>query len=201
MITKADLYPGQDEVADQTYQQLTMLVDQQKAIKSLLCRVSVVGHATPGEGSGLPDAADRHPDNMLKAWIWVVAQALDRSVEDIRKNLPLVNLSRAGSQTIELGFTTIPELRQVGDFSGSPGRVVCASSDDLRSKSFTFLSEDGELLETTFAIGEQPQFRSGSDSGMGPIRNALSLHWRHLSPWFPVRLQLRMVWNKGWRFR
>lgn len=120
----------------------------------------VVGHSNSEGGSGLPDAADRHPDSMLKAWIWLVAQALDRSVEDIRKNLPLVNLSRTGNQTVEFGFTTIPELRQIGDFSGSPGRVLCASSDDPRSKSFTFVSENGELLETTFETGEQPQFRS-----------------------------------------
>jgi len=160
MITKADLYPGQDEAADKTYQQLTILVDQQKTLKSLVCRVSVVGTAASQEGSDLPDAANRHPENMLKAWIWVVAQAFDRTVEDIRRNLPLVNLNRTGSQTVEFGFTTISELRQIGDFSGSPGRVICASSDDPQSKSFTFLSEDGELLETTFATGEQPQFRS-----------------------------------------
>ena len=88
----------------------------------------------------------------------MVAQALDRSVEDIRTKLPLVNLNRAGSQTVDIGFTDISELRQIGDFSGSPGQVVCASSDDPRSKSFTFLAEDGELLETTITSGEQPQF-------------------------------------------
>ena len=159
MITKADLYPGQDEAADRTFQQLSILVDQQKDLKSLLCRVSVVGQAASRGKSDLPDAEDRHPDNMLKAWIWVVAQALDRSVESIRTKLPLVNLSRTGSQTVDIGFTDISELRQVGDFSGSPGQVVCASSDDPRLKSFTFLAEDGELLETTITSVEQPQFQ------------------------------------------
>jgi len=43
MITKADLYQGQDQAADETHKQLTMLIDQQTSIQALLCRVSVIG--------------------------------------------------------------------------------------------------------------------------------------------------------------
>jgi len=160
MITKADLYPGQDQAADETHRQLTMLIDRQKSLQALLCRVSVIGHDKSQDGSPLPGAIDRHPDTMVKAWIWVAAQALCRSVEDIRKHLPLVNLSRNGNQSVDLKLRTIPELRQIGDFSGSPGRILCASNDDPRSKAFTFLSDKGELLETTFESGGHPQFKA-----------------------------------------
>jgi hypothetical protein len=160
MITKADLYQGQDQAADETHKQLTMLIDRQRSLQALLCRVTVIGPNKSEDGNPLPGAVDRHPDTMVKAWIWVVAQALCRSVEDIRKHLPLVNLGRIGNQSVDLKFQTIPELRQIGDFSGSPGRVLCASNDDPRSKAFTFLSEKGELLETVFEAGVQPQFKA-----------------------------------------
>jgi hypothetical protein len=160
MITKADLYQGPDQAADETHKRLTILIDQQKSLQALLCRVSVIGPYKSQDGNPLPGADDRNPDTMVKAWIWVVAQALCRSVEDIRKHVPLVNLGRVGNQSVDLGLQTIPELRQIGDFSGSPGRVLCASSDDPRSKAFTFLSDEGELLETTFEAGVQPQFRA-----------------------------------------
>jgi hypothetical protein len=160
MITKADLYQGQDHAADETHKQLTMLIDQLTSLNALLCRVSVIGLDAIQDGNPLPDADNRHPDTMLKAWIWLVAQALCRSVEDIREHLPLVNLARTGNHSVDLELQTIPELRQIGDFSGSPGRVLCASNDDPRSKAFTFLSAKGELLETIFEAGMQPQFRA-----------------------------------------
>ncbi len=158
MITKADLYQGQDQAADETHKQLTMLIDRQESLQALLCRVSVIGPDRSPNGNPLPGAVDRHPDAMVKAWIWVVAQALCRSVEDIRKHLPVVNVGRIVNQPVDLNFRTIPELRQIGDFSGSPGRVLCASNDAPRSRAFTFLSEKGELLETVFESGVQPQF-------------------------------------------
>jgi hypothetical protein len=160
MITKADLYQGQDQAADETHKQLTILIDQQRSLQALLCRVSVIGPGRSQDGNPLPDAVDRHPDTMVKAWIWVVAQALCRPGDDIRQHLPLVNLGRIGNQSVDLKLRTIPELRQIGDFSGSPGRILCASNDDPRSKAFTFLSEKGELLETLFEAGVQPQFKA-----------------------------------------
>ena len=159
MITKADLYPGPDQAADETHKQLTILIDQQKSLQALLCRVSVIGPAGSQDSKALPGADDRSPDTMIKAWIWVVTQALCRPIVDIRKQVPLVNLGRVGPHAVELGLQTIPELRQIGDFSGSPGRVLCASSDDPRSYAFTFLSEEGELLETKFETGVQPRFQ------------------------------------------
>lgn len=158
MITKADLYQGQNNSADDTHKHLTILIDQQKPLQALLCRVSVKGADQYQDGNQLPGVDDRHPDNMVKAWVWVVAKALCRSAEDIRKLLPVVNIGRIGNQSVDLRFQTIPELRQVGDFSGSPGRVLCATNDDPRSRAFTFLSDKGELLETIFEAGAQRQF-------------------------------------------
>lgn len=160
MITKADLYQGQDAVADGTYKQLTILIDRQESLHALLCRVSVIGPGQTQAGDPPPAAADRRPDNMVKAWTWVVAQALCRSVEDIRKLLPLVNVRGIGNQSADLKLQTIPELRQIGDFSGSPGRVLCATNDDPRARAFTFLSDQGELLETIIEPGPQPQFKA-----------------------------------------
>lgn len=160
MITKADRYQGQDQAADETHKQLTVLIERQKSLRALICRVSVIGPGGPQDDKLLPGVTDRHPDTMVKAWIWVVAQALSRSVKEIRKHLPLLNLGRIGSQSVDFKFRTIPELRQIGDFSGSPGRVLCASNDDPRLRAFTFLSDEGELLETTFEAGTQPQFKN-----------------------------------------
>jgi hypothetical protein len=158
MITKADRFRDQNKAADDTHNQLTMLVDQQKSLKALLCRVSVIGPSQSQDDHQLPSVADRHPDSMLKAWVWVVAQALCRSVEDIRRLLPVINVGRTSNQSVDLKLQTIPELRQIGDFSGSPGRVLCATNDDPRSRAFTFLSDQGELLETIIGAGAQPQF-------------------------------------------
>lgn len=159
MITKADLYPGPNQAADETHKQLTILIDQQRSLNALLCRVSVIGPGKPQDGQDLPVAEDRSPDTMIKAWIWVVTQALCRPTQEIRKQVPVVNLARVGNHSVDLGMQAIPELRQIGDFSGSPGRVLCASSDDARSHAFTFLTDEGELLETLFEAGAQPQFK------------------------------------------
>jgi len=70
-----------------------------------------------------------------------------------------VNIGRSGNRSVDLGFQTIPELRQIGDFSGSPGRVICSTSDSPHARAFTFLSGKGELLETVYEAGSQPQFK------------------------------------------
>ncbi len=162
MITKADLYQDQNQAADTTHKQLTVVVERQKGLQALLCRVSVIGLDRNLIETKLPPAAERHPDQLLKAWIWVLAQALSRSAEDIRKLLPSVNIRAVGDRSAALTFHAIPELRQVGDFSGSPGRALCPTSDDPRSLAFTFVSDQGELLETPLepTATQEPQFRT-----------------------------------------
>ncbi|HEY2383961.1 MAG TPA: hypothetical protein VGK48_22520 [Terriglobia bacterium] len=161
MITKADRYQGPNDGADTAYNQLTIVVERQKNLKALLCRVSVIGIGVPMEDDKLPLASARKPETLLRAWIWLLAEALHRTSMEIRKVVPSVSF-RTNGEGATLSVRTIPELRQLGHFSGSPGRVLCATNDDARSVAFTFVSEKGELLETSLestAI-QEPKFKA-----------------------------------------
>jgi hypothetical protein len=162
MITKADRYQGPNHAADEASKQLTIVLDHQQNLRALLCRVSVVG--TSHEGGAidkLPKAEDRKPDNLLKAWIWLLSQALSRTTTEIRKISPSVTFRTPGERAAQK-FRVIPELRQLGHFSSSPGSILCASNDDARATAVTFVSESGELLETVLqtSAAQEPKFKT-----------------------------------------
>lgn len=113
MITKADRYQDQNQAADATHKQLTVVVERQRELQALLCRVSVVGLDQSLVEEKLPPAAERQPDHLLKAWIWLVSQALSRSTKEIRKLLPSVNIRAVGDRSAALTFHAIPELRNL----------------------------------------------------------------------------------------
>lgn len=162
MITKADLHQGANQFTDTTHKLLTVVVERQKALQGLLCRVSVIGLDKELFDNKLPSVAERNPEHLIKAWIWVVSQALCRPAQQLRDILPSVNIRSVAGRPVSLQLETLPELRQVGDFSGSPGLALCASSDDSRIPSFTFISDTGELLEASFDLSskEEPKFRT-----------------------------------------
>jgi hypothetical protein len=162
MITKADLHQGPNHATDNTHNQLTMVVERQKDLDALVCRVSVVGLDKELDNNRLPPVEQRKPDNLLKAWMWVVAKALCRPSNEILSLVPSVNIRAVAERPVSYSAVAVPELRQAGDFSNSPGPVLCPSSDDPRSLSFAFLAEEGQLYEATVALGvaEEPQFRS-----------------------------------------
>ncbi len=162
MLTKADLYKGPHAPADRAQEELTILLDQQPKLKYLLRRVSVIGIGQKLVDGKPPAVAARHPDELLSAWIWLISQALARPTAELRGLVPPVNIRAVGRHARSVAVEAIAEFRPIGDFSNSPGTVLCSSSDDARSLSVTFVSDEGELMEAALsaALGAQaPQFR------------------------------------------
>jgi len=162
MITKADMHQGANHATDTTHSALTVVLERQTDLKAHLCRVSVVGLDHDLEDNKLPPVAERQPDDLIHAWIWVVAQALCRPAAEIRDLLPPVNIHAAGLRSNTLAMASQPELRQVGDFSNAPGNVLCGSGDESDDHVFTFISSDGELFEIKVSPSpnEEPRFQS-----------------------------------------
>lgn len=154
MITKADRHKGANEATDVTHQQLTMIVGSQKEFNALVCRVSVVGADKDLLENALPPVEERNPEQLVKAWIWVVSEALKRPAADIRALAPSLDLRAPNLALDATELTAVAELRRVGDFSDSLGSVLCETSEDPRSTAFAFISEDGELSEAT--LGSEP---------------------------------------------
>jgi hypothetical protein len=164
MITKSDLYPGQG-VADQTHQQLTVLVESHDSFKAAIFRVSVIGmEGTPAPEDGqakLPSPGARKPDNLVRAFVWVIDQVLQQPAATIRSKVPVLGLQRAQVDA-PTASEPIPELRKVGDFSDVPGIGLCAISSD------TFLFQDiaGELISASLRDGTFSTQAAGSVSGI-----------------------------------
>lgn len=183
MITKADLFKEPHEAADRTERELTILLERQKGLTSLLCRVSVIGLGDESlKDSKPPPASQRHPEDLLKAWMWIVAQGLARPAPEIRNLIPPVNIRAAGERTANaVSMDTIAELRSIGDYSGSPGAVLCASSDDPRALAVTFVSNSGELLEahlTSISGAQVPKFAAvGSIPNWEETASAVQAHY------------------------
>jgi hypothetical protein len=163
MLTKADQYKGPHPAADRAEEELTILLDQQTALEYLLCRVSVIGIGQKLTEGKPPPAAARHPDDLLKAWVWLVAQGLARPTTELRKLVPPINIRAAGEHfAAAVSMEAVAEFRPVGDFSSSPGTALCSSSDDPRSLLVTFVSAEGELMEAAIATtpgAQAPQFQ------------------------------------------
>ncbi len=163
MITKADLHQGPHQATDATHKELSLIVDGiSPKMPSLVTRVSVIGTDNDMVDKKLPSAADRHPDQMVAAFIWTVAEALKRPVVESRKLLLSVNIRALAEQPATIPVQQVPELRQAGEYSGSPGTVLCATTDDGQIPAFAFVSSAGELFETRIGpgSGEAPAFDS-----------------------------------------
>ncbi|NOK36517.1 hypothetical protein HMI49_25240 [Corallococcus exercitus] len=162
MITKADLNQGPNQATDATNKQLTVITERLGGLNALVCRISVIGFNKQLIDNKPPPAAEREPDNLIKAWMWVTAQALCRPAAEIRSLLPPVNIRAVAERPPVLALDSIAEFRHLGDFSNSPGSILCATNDDARGQSFIFISDEGGLYETSISPTElkEPQFIS-----------------------------------------
>lgn len=175
MITKSDLFSGQS-VADETHKQLTVLVDNHENFKAAIFRVSVIGMEREVEmedgQAKLPKPGDRKPDNLVRAFVWVIDQALDQPVAAIRAKVPEVGLQRAQFDALPVS-EPIPELRKVGDFSDRPGIAVCAISPDT----FVFQAPDGALISASLRGATFTTEAAGSVAGMpAPTARTAAFH-------------------------
>ncbi len=163
MITKADLYRGPHPDTDATHKELSLILQAGDfKASSLVTRVSVIGDDCSMVANQLPGAAERHPHNLVAAFIWTVAAALKRPLVESRKLLPPVNIRAIAERPVTVEVERVPELRRIGEYSGSPGIALCALDDNARSPAFVFVSEGGELHETVIQGGsvENPTFQA-----------------------------------------
>lgn len=175
MITKSDLFPGQS-VADETHNQLTVLVDNHDNFKAAIFRVSVIGMGTePQMQDGqakLPKPGERKPDKLVRAFVWVIDQVLEQPAAAIRAKVPELGLQRAQLDAPPAS-QPIAELRKVGDFSDRPGIAICAISPDT----FLFQAPDGALISASLRGGTFTTEAAGSASGMpAPTARTSAFH-------------------------
>ncbi|WP_163869892.1 hypothetical protein [Myxococcus eversor] len=201
MITKADLSQGPNEATDTTHRQLSMAVDRQPHFNALVARVSVVGLDKRLDDNRLPPVDERTPDALVKAWLWIATQALCRPVNLSRVVLPPVNMRAIAARVPIVSPKVVPELRQVGDYSDSPGEVLCACGDDSRSVSFAFLSGGGVLHETTLkpAVDAEPAFKELGRLVDWPSDGVKEIQSHYLSGEFMIgpRQECNFVWQGG----
>jgi hypothetical protein len=107
MVTKADLYPNPNQAADETHADLTVVIERQKNVRASIYRVSVVGMDVEIKDGKLPNVADRKPEKLIEAWVWIVSQALLRSSEDVQKRAPLVGIRTGGNKAGNFALTPI----------------------------------------------------------------------------------------------
>jgi hypothetical protein len=176
MITKADRFLDQS-VADETHKQLSVLIQSHDNFKAEIFRVSVISDQPQkdqkdDEQGSLPKASERTPYNMVRAFVWVIDQALSQSAASVRAKVPELGLRRAQVDS-PLVSDPIPELRKLGDYSGRPGIAVCAISPN----SFLFLNASGDLVSASFENGEFATETAGSVAGMSaPTARTVAFH-------------------------
>ncbi len=154
LITRADHHGRMASAADTTQNflniQLSNLQKSPQGFDARIFRVSVIGELRQEEISvpqQLPPASDRKPDQLIRAFVWILHKALSRAPESIREMVPPVHLRSIEEPNAKIAIKRIPELRSAGDFSECPGELLCASSDDARTAAFTFLNDANELHE------------------------------------------------------
>lgn len=145
MLTMSDRYGDPGDDADKAEKELQRRIAQQRCDPSLfrLARVSATGQ-TGGDGT-LPPPAERRPSKFIEAWTWTLLQALGRPRAEVIAMVPTTDLQAPPQQGV-LAATKVPELRTVGDFSTSPGRLLCALPGT--SERFLFLS-GAQLVEVS----------------------------------------------------
>ena len=149
MITKADRQTGPDSAVDTTHSQLTVAVERQSGLDARVYRVSVSGK--PCGPKKPPPVHERDPQQLVEAWMWVVAKALLRPVDEVRRVLPSVNLQGLAHKAAPVALEALPELRLIGEFSNAPGLALCATEEG----GLAFVGENGQLLEAVFEDGKR----------------------------------------------
>jgi len=149
MLTQMDRYGQRGADVDHVQAELTALLGSQEALDYSVFRVSAVGQEPYGDGKTPPPADKRDPATMMRAWYWVFGKALLRSDELILAAPPTLDLEGSRRQALKLSTSALPELRQIGDYSGGPGAVLCSCGDSPSLIQFLFVAKNGDLFEVS----------------------------------------------------
>jgi hypothetical protein len=160
MITKADRYEGRSSPIDAANVELTAFIGQlNTSVPHALLRTSVTGQFVK-EGDPPPPLSERTPRDVVKAYAWLVDQALSRP-EKLNAVIPVASKTPAPAVVVAPVFT--PELRRVTEQSGARGRPICDCSDDVQRRLVAFVLEDGSVTEVTVPM------RTGAAPTENPI--------------------------------
>lgn len=151
MISKADSAPPDNRTqADKTQVRLTRMIEDAKSVQ--IFRVSILGEEVQSVDESLPPASARKPIALLYAWSWLLAEALAMPAPD-KMRVPPVKLA-ATAAVPQVHSLPIPEVRNLGEFSSSPGRVLCAL--DQGTPAFLLLEGDQLRVATLSNGGDKP---------------------------------------------
>mgnify|MGYP000563128443 CR=1 FL=1 len=201
LLTKADEESGPHGPADEAYKRLSSLLTKQKEFTGAVFRVSAVGAGVALVDGNPPPVEERHPIQLVRAFVWILLQALETPRDQIRARAPRTNLAAKRAED-PLILAPHRELRLLYDSSDSPGRLLGSVGKEASREIFLFAGEANELIEVsldlesdehqTRSIGEFPGFgeaipiqvRGFSGGAMlGPARDAASIwHGKRSQP-------------------
>jgi hypothetical protein len=159
MLTKSDsLSPIPEETIDWAAARLETMVSVCENIE--IHRTSVFGDVEWSEIDVLPPTEKRDPKNLIFAWSDLLTRALQLDKKTVHAKAPPLQLRSAVALNMALPATQIPEIRMMGSWSGSPGRILCARSDSRRG-SFLSLDNDGNvwLVQLRDDLSQEPELR------------------------------------------
>lgn len=163
-LTKADRYHG-TTTADEAQNRLALVVAAHKEARIEILRVSVIGESSESEANELPPNDKRRPEQLLRAFVWTITEALGRPEGEIRGRIPPVTLNAIERKQRGTGATPIPEVRRIGEFSRGFGVAVAAGID---LGDVVFANAAGELALASVNDSTQPNFQPVGLTGEPP---------------------------------
>jgi hypothetical protein len=146
MITKADQRVGGASLVDGAYTELSAFINQiGTKVPNEVMRVSVTGIPVK-DGDLPPPAIDRKPTEVVRAYTWLINQAL----REPAKSRPAISIAVKSAPRATLSrVSATPELRRAAEQSGAPGHPVCDCSDDPQRRLLAFVLDDGSVTEVS----------------------------------------------------
>lgn len=115
-------------------------------------------------------SAERQPSLLVAAWVWTLVKALVTEATSPSQRVPVIELEQAARGS-DSQPTSLVELRQVGDFSGLPGTMICPIESTGTKCSFLVVHDDGTLAEVALnSDGSVPKL-----SNLGSLEGAPDL--------------------------
>jgi hypothetical protein len=169
MLTKCDAYSDIDAAnIDEVFGRLESLSAAAETVE--IHRTSVFGDVENWDGTDtLPAASERKPDQLIFAWGDLLSRALLLDMESVKAKAPPLQLRAAAAQGAALPAKSVPEVRLVGSWSESPGRVLC-SLPDTRRRSFLTMNAKGHLSEVRLQndLSQEPEVTDLGDVAEPP---------------------------------
>ena len=128
------------------------------SVPNIILRTSVTG-VPIANGQPPPPPSDRRPKGIVRAYAWLIDQALRRP-DKLGSVVPVT--SRTPAPVAVTPVTITPELRRVTEQSSAKGRPICDCSDDAQKRVVAFVLDDGAVTEVTVPMrtGSEPTERA-----------------------------------------